>query len=141
MTKFQSGARDPEALTTSPGGGRAVPEWCGATADTPIPDRVKLRIWEREQGRCYLSGLKINALKDSFQYEHVIPVGLDGSMNRESNIRLALTAPHKEKTKRDRLAINKATRTARKHLGIHKAKSSLSHPKLRRKVDGSVVER
>ena len=29
--------------------GRSVPEWRGATADTPIPKRVKLRIWERDR--------------------------------------------------------------------------------------------
>jgi 5-methylcytosine-specific restriction protein A len=98
--------------------GRAVPEWIGANASTPIPKRVKDRIWMREGGRCYLTGRKINALKDAFQFEHVTPVGLDGSGNRESNIRLALTEPHAAKSKKDNARIDKADRTRQKHLGI-----------------------
>ena len=41
--------------------GRAVEEWIGKTPDSKVPDRVKLRIWERECGRCHLSGRKILA--------------------------------------------------------------------------------
>lgn len=59
------------------GAGRAVPEWIGATPDTPIPKRVKDRIWLREGGRCYLTGRKIQ-IGDAFEFEHVIAITLGG---------------------------------------------------------------
>lgn len=103
---------------------RATPEWIGRTPDTPIPARVKLRIWTREDGRCYLSGKKIMP-GDGFQYEHVIAL-CNGGENREGNIKLALTAKHKEKTALDVAEKSKIARVRAKHLGIAKPKSALS---------------
>jgi 5-methylcytosine-specific restriction protein A len=77
--------------------GRTVPEWVATHPDQAIPKAVKLRIWEREQGRCHLSGLKINALKDAYEFEHVIALA-NGGEHREFNIKLALKAAHKAKT-------------------------------------------
>ena len=50
---------------------RSTEEWVGKTDDAKIPDRVKLRIWLREQGRCHLTGRRILP-SDKFEYEHVI---------------------------------------------------------------------
>ena len=49
-------------------GRRAVPEWIGATPDSPIPRIVKGRIWVREGGRCYLTGKKIMP-GDAYDYD------------------------------------------------------------------------
>lgn len=103
--------------------GRSVPEWVGRTADSKIPDRVKLRIWDREDGRCYLTGRKIMPA-DVYDFEHVIAIALwtgEGHGNRESNIRLALKEPHKGKTREDRQQKAKSDRVRKKHLGIRKA--------------------
>lgn len=103
---------------------RSVPEWIGKTADSKIPDRVKLRIWGREDGRCYLTGRKIKPGIDAYDYEHVIAIALwtgEGHGNRESNIRLALKEPHKGKTREDRQQKAKSDRVRKKHLGIRKA--------------------
>jgi 5-methylcytosine-specific restriction endonuclease McrA len=102
---------------------RSVPEWIGRTADSKIPDRVKLRIWDREDGRCYLTGRKIMP-GDEHDFEHVIAIALwtgEGHGNRESNIRLALKEPHKGKTREDRQQKAKSDRVRKKHLGIRKA--------------------
>lgn len=99
---------------------RSVPEWIGKTADSAIPDRVKLRIWEREEGRCYLTSAKIRP-GDKYDFEHVIAIALwtgEGHGNRESNIRLALKAPHKIKSAQDRAQQAKSDRIRKKHLGI-----------------------
>lgn len=99
---------------------RAVDEWIGKTADSKIPDRVKLRIWEREGGICYLTSAKIRP-GDKYDFEHVIAVVLwtgEGHGNRESNIRLALKAPHKVKTAADRAQQAKSDRVRKKHLGL-----------------------
>jgi 5-methylcytosine-specific restriction protein A len=96
--------------------GRARPEWIADHPDQAVPKLVKLRIWEREEGRCYLTGLKINALKDAFEYEHVIALA-NGGQHRESNIRLALTDAHKAKTRADIDVTVKTRRQRLKHLG------------------------
>jgi 5-methylcytosine-specific restriction protein A len=97
--------------------GRTVEEWIGATPDSVVPARVKLRVFRRYDGRCYLSGAKIN-VGDAWDVEHIIPLGLDQTGNRESNLAPALKEPHKEKTARDRRAMAKADRIAKKRLGL-----------------------
>jgi 5-methylcytosine-specific restriction endonuclease McrA len=101
---------------------RSVPEWIGKTEDSKIPDRVKLRIFEREGGRCYLTGRKLSA--GEYDFEHVIPLALwtgEGHGNRESNIRLAYRPAHRDKTRQDVAQKAKSDRVRKKHLGIRKA--------------------
>lgn len=95
---------------------RSVDEWRGSTDDAAIPARVKLRIWEREQGRCYLSGKKIMP-GDAYEFEHVVAL-CNGGEHRESNIRLALADKHKIKTADDRALKSKTDRIRTKHLGL-----------------------
>lgn len=92
---------------------RFVPEWIADNDDQDIPKRVKDRIWPREGGRCYLTGRKIMP-GDAFEFEHVIAL-TNGGQHRESNIRLALKAPHKFKTKQDIDVRVKTTRQRLKH--------------------------
>lgn len=95
---------------------RTLKEWIGASPDTPIPPRVKLRIWTREKGRDYLTGRKI--LKgDKFEFEHKIAI-INGGQNRESNIFLALRDKHKEKTKADLAEKSRVAAKAKADLGI-----------------------
>lgn len=101
---------------------RSVEEWIGATPDSAIPERVKLRIWEREGGRCYLTKKKILP-GDAYEFEHVIALSCGGE-NRESNIRLALKDKHREKTAADRNTSAKLDRIAKKHRGIWPASKS-----------------
>lgn len=96
--------------------GRATSEWIGKTPDSKIPDYVKLRIWDRERGLCYLTGRKLR--KGEYDFEHVIALALwtgEGHGNRESNIRLAYRKAHREKTKQDRQAKAKSDRVRKKH--------------------------
>lgn len=79
--------------------GRAVDEWIGKTPDTPAPPRVKLRVFERHGGKCYLSGRKIGPA-DRWDLEHIIAL-CNGGENRESNFAPALRDKHKEKTAED----------------------------------------
>jgi 5-methylcytosine-specific restriction protein A len=78
---------------------RAVPEWIGKTPDTPIPPRVKDRVFDRYEGRCYLSGRTIRR-GEPWDAEHIIAI-INGGENRESNLAPALKDKHKEKTKID----------------------------------------
>ncbi len=94
---------------------RAVPEWRGATDDTPIPPRVRLRVFEANGGVCYLSGRKIRA-GDAWEAEHVIAI-INGGENRERNLKPALKDAHKAKTRDDLAIKSKVARVKAKHLG------------------------
>lgn len=110
--------------------GRSVPEWIGKTADSAIPDRVKLRVMKREGNACYLSGRKIRP-GDPIDWDHKIALILwvgEGHGNRESNIFPVIRKPHKEKTKLDIKAKADSDRVRKKHLGIRKPSQLRSAP-------------
>lgn len=100
---------------------RSVPEWIGKTPDTSPPTSVKLRVFAKYEGRCYLSGVKIKP-GDAWQVEHIKPIHLAQPgeiLNRESNMAPALAAPHREKSNAELSAKAKADRVRAKHLGIY----------------------
>lgn len=132
---------------------RSVPEWIGKTPDTKIPDHVKLRIFDRENGRCYLSGRKIMP-GDKYDFDHRIALvnwSGDGHGNRESNIFPALRDKHREKTRLDVAEKAKTYAVRSKHVlpsGPSKLKSrgfSKSAPQRRasgpvsQKFDGDIM--
>ena len=94
---------------------RSVETWVGKTDDAEIPKRVKLRIWEREKGRCSLTGRKIT-VADEFDYEHRIALSC-GGRHSEDNIVLALRDKHREKTADDMELKAKIDRIRAKHIG------------------------
>lgn len=126
---------------------RAVPEWVGEDPDSKIPEKVQLRIWEREGGRCHLSGRKIRPPADLYDFEHKIALSLwtgEGHGNRESNIFLALRNKHREKTKLDVAEKARSDRKKKKHLGIKKAKRPMPGSKasgIKKHMDGTVSRR
>lgn len=101
---------------------RSVPEWIGATADSAIPPRVKLRVFEQHQGRCHISGRKIMP-GDAWEADHVVALCNwtgEGHGNRESNLAPALRDKHKAKTAEDVAVKAKARKVKSKHFGIKK---------------------
>lgn len=97
--------------------GRTVPEWIGATPDTPVPPRVRVRVFNAYGGVCYLSKRKIRA-GEKWEAEHIIALG-NGGENRERNLAPALVEPHKIKTAKDKAIKAKTDRMRKKHLGIY----------------------
>src|SRR3954453_13465734 len=96
---------------------RNLPEWIGATHDTPVPPRVKIRVFEAYGGRCHWSGRKITA-GDPWDVDHVNAL-INGGENRESNLAPILRGKiHREKTKRDLSEKAKIARIRAKHLGV-----------------------
>lgn len=112
---------------------RSVEEWVGKTDDTAIPPRVRLRVFEKYNGVCYLSGVKIRP-GDKWEIEHVQAL-CNGGEHRESNMAPAIVAAHKDKTAADRREKAKNDRVRKRHLGIKKPRSILGW----RKFDGSIV--
>jgi 5-methylcytosine-specific restriction enzyme A len=94
---------------------RSTPEWIGATPDTAIPQRVRLRVFARHNGICHISGRKI-AAGEPWDCDHVIAL-INGGENRETNLAPALRDKHQAKTAED---VAEKSRRARKqafHLG------------------------
>lgn len=119
---------------------RTVPEWIARHDNQKIPDRVKLRILERENFTCHLTGQKIDTLRDEYDFDHRVALILGGE-HRETNLFPAKREPHRRKTAVEMKVKSKIARTRKKHLGIAKPKSSLSHPRFKRCMDGTVVDR
>lgn len=112
---------------------RTVPEWIGKTDDAKVPASVRVRVFEKYEGRCYLSGALIRA-GDAWDLEHILAL-CNGGEHRESNFAPALVAPHKDKTRADRRLKAKNDRVCKKHLGIKKPRTITRW----RKMNGDIV--
>jgi 5-methylcytosine-specific restriction endonuclease McrA len=98
---------------------REVEEWIAKHDDQAVPRAVRVRIFDRYEGRCYLSGRQIRA-GDKWELEHIKAL-CNGGEHRESNLAPALVDPHKVKTKADRKIKAKIDRVRKKHLGLKKS--------------------
>lgn len=78
---------------------RAVAEWIGKTDDAAIPPRVRLRVFERHNGTCHISGRKIMP-GEPWDCDHIVAL-INGGEHRESNLAPALRDKHREKTADD----------------------------------------
>jgi 5-methylcytosine-specific restriction endonuclease McrA len=118
---------------------RAVEEWIGKTPDTPIPPRVRLRVFEAHGGVCHLSGRKIRA-GEPWDCDHVVAI-INGGANRETNLAPALRDKHRAKTAADVAEKSAVYRKRSKHLGLKPKGRGLTHPTLKRGFDGLVRPR
>ena len=112
---------------------RSVTEWIGANDDTPIPARVKVRIFDRFRGCCNQCG---NPIRGSLlpAYDHVVAI-INGGANAVSNIQLLCEPCHGEKTKCDVAEKGFSYRKKLKAIGIKKKRSIRAW----RKFDGTPV--
>jgi len=122
--------------------GRSVPEWIGKDADTPVPARVRLRIFNRYEGKCYLSGRKIGPA-DKWDLEDIIAL-CNGGENRESNKAPALKDKHKEKTARDVAEKAETNRIRSRHIGLRKSSRPMPGSRdsqFKKHMDGTISRR
>jgi 5-methylcytosine-specific restriction endonuclease McrA len=122
---------------------RSVPLWVGKTDDSPIPPRVRLRVFERDGGICWISGRKIQA-GEPWDLDHKIAL-CNGGTHSEDNLAPALRDKHREKTKLDVKLKSKVARVSQSNLGI-KRKPSRSwgygkDSKFKMKIGGGIVPR
>lgn len=122
---------------------RSTDEWIGATDDTAIPPRIRLRIFQRAEGRCEVCTRKLMP-GDAWQADHIVAL-VNGGANRESNLRCICDWCHKAKTRADVAEKSRTRRVQAKHAGV-KSTSRTPMPfgrqdRRKRKVDGTVVDR
>ena len=118
---------------------RALPEWIGKHDDQKVPDRVRMRIFDRENGICHITGNTIDPVRDAWDLDHRIPLILGGE-HRETNLFPALQEPHRRKTAVEVKIKAKIARTRKKHLGIKPEKAGGFSKRFKRKFNGDVVD-
>ncbi len=112
---------------------RSVKEWVGRNDDSPIPPRVRLRVWRSWDGRCGVCGRQIE-VGERWDIDHRIPLALGGE-HREANLCLVHRRCHFVKTRTEQARKAKADRVGKKHVGIRKRRSFRAW----RRFDGSIV--
>jgi 5-methylcytosine-specific restriction protein A len=122
-------------------GRRKVKEWIGASPDTPIPPRVRVRVFEKYEGRCYRSNVRL--LPGMWDIDHIVAI-INGGENRESNLAPIWNGrAHKEKTRED-VKIKAATYRKKKYnIGLRKKSRfpGSRDSKWKKKLDGTIVKR
>lgn len=121
---------------------RAVPEWIGKTADSAIPPRVRLRVWDRCEGKCGECGRKIG-VGEGWIVEHLTAL-INGGANRETNLGVTCGWCKTNKDARDVAEKSKVARVRSRHLGVKQSSRPMPGSKAsgwKRKMDGTVVPR
>jgi len=109
---------------------RSLPEWVGATPDTAIPPRVRLRVWERCEGRCGECGRKLTPA-DTWIVEHLTAL-VNGGINRENNLGITCGWCKPNKDAEDVAEKSKVASIRKKHLGIIGPKRKMQGPGFRK---------
>ena len=120
---------------------RSLPPWIGKTHDSPIPPRVRLRVFERFEGTCPVCGRKL--VPGKWDCDHITPLALGGS-HSEGNLRPVCRVPcHRDKTKEDVALKAKFYAGRKKRAGIRKRSTFACSrdSKFKKKIDGTVVLR
>lgn len=99
---------------------RSVKEWIGDSDDSVPPKSCKLRILDRQDRKCAITGKEFTA-KEKPQFDHIVPLWLGGK-NRESNLQAILGEPHKRKTKAEATVRGKVKANTAKQLLERKPK-------------------
>lgn len=100
---------------------RSVEEWIGATPDTPVPPRVRLRVFEAKHGRCHRCTRNI-AAGEAWTCEHMIAI-INGGENRERNLDVTCSWCLPAKNAEDVAEKSKVARVRRRHAGIKKPRT------------------
>ena len=90
---------------------------------------------------CHLCGGVIDPTSEGWDVSHEIPLAIGGS-DDESNWRAAHRKCHRHHTANvDAPRIAKTVRQGQKDRGVRRSRTPMGHPLLRRKMDGTVVEK
>lgn len=103
---------------------RSVPEWVGATPNTAAPPRVRLRVFEREGGRCHRCQRKIGPA-DRWTLEHVVAL-VNGGANAEANLACTCEWCLPIKNAEDVAIKAKGARIRAKHLGVETPRQKIA---------------
>ena len=101
--------------------------------------KVRNEVFARANGCCENKRCGAALKPGEGEYDHILPDALGGEPT-VANCMLICRACHKAKTAQDVKRIRKADRQRDKHRGTFKRKGSLSHPYLKKRLDGTVID-
>ena len=113
---------------------RTIPEWTGATDDSAIPMRVRVRVFEAYGGVCAACGRRLVA-GDTWDCDHIVALA-NGGANREANLQPLCSWCHKAKTVADVAEKSRIYRKRAKAIGAHRPKQAFAKSKWVRGPDG-----
>ncbi|MER9176683.1 HNH endonuclease [Mesorhizobium sp. M0955] len=100
---------------------RSVTEWVAKNDDARPPKSCQLRILDRQDNKCALTGHAFRP-GDNIEFDHICPLWLHGE-NRETNLHAVLGEAHKRKTKAEATVRAKVNANRAKHLLGKQSKS------------------
>lgn len=103
-----------------------------------FPRSVKVAAFKRADGHCEDCGQKL--FPGNIEYDHSQEDFFGGEPTLH-NCRVVCRGCHRSKTSARAPVMAKTRRQEAKNAGIHKPRSRLSHPTLRKKMNGEVVAR
>jgi len=109
---------------------RATEEWIATDDNQAIPARVKVRVFDRADGRCEECTLII-AGKLRPAYDHIQAL-INGGEHRERNLQLLCVPCHATKTKSDVAEKSMIYRKRGKHIGAFAPKRKIQSPGFQR---------
>jgi 5-methylcytosine-specific restriction endonuclease McrA len=119
---------------------RAVPEWIGKTDDTPVPPRVRLRVFLAKGGRCHRCTRKIEH-GQAWTCEHMKALINDGQ-NRESNLDVTCDWCLPVKNAEDVAEKSRVYRKQRKNYeGRKPSRGFYDKSKFKARIGGGLVDR
>jgi 5-methylcytosine-specific restriction protein A len=122
---------------------RALPEWIGANDDSPVPARVRLRVFLAADGHCAICKRKISPSTDKWTCDHIKAL-INGGGNRETNLQVLCEWCDKPKTVFDLKEKAATYRRRKRHYGIKRKRPSFATNRdgpFRKRVDGTVERR
>ena len=121
---------------------RSTDEWKGKTDDSAIPPRVRVRIFDKYEGRCQCGCNRKIMVGEAWDCEDEIAI-INGGQRRESNLRPFLRAHHPAKTAQDVAIKSKNYKRRAKHLGLRKRSSFQTNrdAPFKKRMDGTIERR
>lgn len=121
---------------------RSIEEWIGKTDDAMPPPRVRVRIFDRFDGRCQCGCNRKIFSGEKWQCDHIIAL-INKGENREFNMHPLLTEHHKGKTADDMAEKSHVYKRRKSHIGIRKPSrfACSRNSKFKKKITGEVVLR
>lgn len=123
---------------------RSLPEWVGANPDTPVPNRVRLRVFEKDGKRCQCGCTRLITPGVKWNTDHRIAI-INGGENRESNLCTLIEGDHIIKNAEDVAEKSRMYVKRAKFAGLDICKGRKlpggRHDNIRKKIIGVVVDR
>lgn len=121
---------------------RSLEEWRGKDGDAVPPPRVRVRVFDRCEGKCHACKRKIRP-GDKWTLEHIVAL-INGGENRENNLGLTCAWCLPGKNAEDVAEKSKVYETRAKHLGIKAKKRPFPGgrgDKFKKRMNGTVERR